>query len=180
MRVFLGTSLHFFQFFWIPACISCVSYPSSGIWVQYPRQTVYRVEPDHPEAGVSLPLAPEGYSHHTHQFSSQETNAHPSSWCLHVLHHRQVIGKFLTTTTCAHTDFSVLRNFQVLNQHVQRVKRRENQNKTSWSIIWRRGTFVLPVSSFSFPGPWGSQGMGRPLCPGFWWFDYFSALPLNT
>lgn len=87
--------------FWVPACTCSVSYPSSGIWVQHSRQTVYTMEPDHPEAGVSSSLAPKGYSHHTYQFSSQETNAHPSSWCVHVLHHRQVVGEFFTTTTCA-------------------------------------------------------------------------------
>lgn len=91
--------------FWVPACISSVLYPFSGIWVQHPRQTVHRMEPDCPEAGVSSSLAPKGHSHHTHQFSSQETNAHPPPRHLHVLPHRQVIGESFTTASCTLTGF---------------------------------------------------------------------------
>lgn len=56
------------------------------------------MEPDHPETGFPLLVATEGYSHHTHQLSPQETNAHPSPRHVHVLHYRQVISKFVTIT----------------------------------------------------------------------------------
>ena len=166
--------------FWVPACICSVSHPFSGVWVQPPRQAVHRMEPGRPEAGVSSSLAPKGHSHHTHQFSSQETNAHPSPRHLHVLPHRQVIGESFSTASCSHWVLLSLAVFVLKSKEDHLVRGRRIRVKVAGTFFGGKELFGLQISSFFFPVSWGSEGRGRPWCAGFCWFDYLPALSLST
>lgn len=123
--------------FWVPTCISW--HISLGVRVQHSWQTIHRVEPDCPEARVPLSLAPEGHAHHTHQFSSQEANAHPSPWHLHVLHHWQVLGEFFLDCLTV-----------ILEALITIGKSRENQHLLSWRVLWQTSALVVQISSFAW------------------------------